>query len=250
MEAYEILLYPEGVDPSAETILKRDLFLTMMARAADLIQNGFYDVASRIKTEIMANKILYDSSIEHAGEFYSHMFDEYAEFDHNQDRQLFSCLRDIISIYGDELQNADEITIKTLEGTLNSYLKLKVDLDTVSPEISEEVERLTNMTEEEFAEEMKKEFGDDEEDEETSDEEETLSHRLYEYHGYMTDEIETPECPPIVSSEPADTAEFKPLTEPVHAISDEELEAIAPDTSKYDPEYDIPDEKLYDKHDD
>lgn len=246
MEAYEILLYPEGVDPSAETILKRDLFLTMMARAADLIQNGFYDVASRIKTEIMANKILYDSSIEHAGEFYSHMFDEYAEFDHNQDRQLFSCLRDIISIYGDELQNADEITIKTLEGTLNSYLKLKVDLDTVSPEISEEVERLTNMTEEEFAEEMKKEFGEE-------DEEEIPSHRFYKYQGYMTDEIrEPPQCPPIASSEPADTTGFQPLTEPVrvNGISDEELKSIAPDTSKYDPEYDIPDEKLYDKHDD
>lgn len=198
MEAYEILLYPEGVDPSIETIYKRELMLTMMMRAGDIASFGYGDVPSRIGTELMSGKIIYDSVFEHAGLIYTIMFEYFESLDSQDKRRIFSCIRDIYNLYGDEIANEFNKEDNHLDDILSSYLKLKVDLDTVSPEISEEVERLANMSEEEFAEEMEKEFGDDEEDEETSD----------------------------------------------------ELKAIAPDTSKYDPEYDIPDEKLYDKHDD
>lgn len=246
MEAYEILLYPEGVDPSTETIYKRELMITMMMRSGDISSFGYGDVPSRISTELMRGKIIYDSVFEHAGPIYTIMFEYFDTLNSQDKRRILSCIREIHNLYGDEIAYEFNKEDNHLDDILNSYLNLKVDLDTVSPDISEEVERLTNMTEEEFAKEIEKEFGEE-------DEEETPSHRLYEYQGYMTDEIGEPsQCPPIAISEPVDTTGFQPLTEPVRVndISDEELKSIAPDTSKYDPEYDIPDEKLYHKYDD
>lgn len=225
MEAYEILLMPDGVDPSVETLHRRELFQTMMMRFADLGNNFHADIVSRIHTELMMGRIIYPSIYEHSNEIYTIMFEYYDEMDSKTKRNLFTCLREIAGLFGHELTEDGDCISRVLE----DYLKMKKDIDNVSPEVSEEVEKMANMTDEEFKEKME---NDDEED---------------------TDNVS---IPPINTFEPVQTSEFQPLTDHVHvdndppaktSLSDEELKAIAPDTSKYNPEYDIPDEKLYDK---
>lgn len=221
MEAYEMLLYPEGVDPSIETIHKRELIQALMMRAGDIGNSmGDTDIAARIHTELMAGYIIYPSTFDYAKHIYAIMFDLFNELNYQEKKNMLVCLREIVGLYGDDLITHHGEDKDITKETLESYLKLKVDLDTVSPEISEEIDRLTNMTDEEFQQEMEKEFGSDDDDENEKED--------------VLDEDENGNGL-IAYEEPAPDIELEPLTEPIKI----------PDTTMYDPEYDIPDEKLY-----
>lgn len=161
----------------------------------------------------------------------------------NDKRCIFITLSDIWN------QNRDRFDPLALQLTdadilimVNDYIEFKSKIDDVAPEVSEEVDRIANMSDEEFEESLKEDDEEEsEEEEEEEDGEETEGEESEDPEaGSVSDEEISGSCGcdsscdggacPIVFDNPV-SPPAEP--EPVNGIP-----VVGP--------YDIPDEKLYD----
>lgn len=252
MEAYEIFKIkddkPENcIDPY------RQLMDQLLTRADSLISAGNNDVASKIKGELMLGRTIFGDSNEAIEEFFKDAAYTYKNLSIADQRNTDTTLRDIINSFGDEIaSNGDVVGKKQYMDILDEYLEFKTNIDTVSPEAAAEVDRLAAMSDEEFEAEMNK---PDEDEEEDSDELDTpilqddfdnLSVKeLVEKYGAH----DTALC--LIGAEGGDK-KFSMDDMYLFDTDDQELlrqefgtSPDAPNTAEYNPDYDIPDEKLY-----
>lgn len=73
-------------------------------------------------------------------------------------------LRDFAEYVHEQYENSPNLEMKDVDEMITSYYAFKKDVNTVSDDVSKEVDRLAEMTDEEFEAEMAKEDEDDEDD--------------------------------------------------------------------------------------
>ena len=150
--------------------------------------------------------------------------------------------------FGEEIKTGN----KQYMDILDEYLEFKTKIDTISPEAAAEVDRLVEMSDEEFEAEMNKPDEDEEEEETeeldtsiTQDDFDNLSiTELIEKYGSH----DTALC--LIGAEGGEE-KFTMDDMKLFDAADQELLrqefGASPDapTEEFNPEYDIPDEKLY-----
>lgn len=162
MEAYEIFKIkddqPEDyIDPN------RQLMDQLLARADSMLKGNMTDIASKIKAELLMGHCFFGSRNDAVDAFITAASTYYKTLSIADQRNTDATLRDIIETFGEEIKTGN----KQYMDILDEYLEFKTKIDTISPEAAAEVDRLAEMSDEEFEAEMNK---PDEEEEEESDE--------------------------------------------------------------------------------
>ena len=152
----------------------RTAIALQMLRAATLINEGIKDIPAKIKTEIFLKKSIFGSA-DNMNQVITNAADLYGKLTLAEQRSLDTTFRDIIESFWNEIRtlSAEDKTFSDALKILDDYIEFKTKIDTVSPETAAEVDRLANMTDEEFEVELNKPDEEDEEDEEEDEEEET-----------------------------------------------------------------------------
>ena len=247
MEAYEIFKIkddqPEDyIDPN------RQLMDQLLARADGMLKGNMTDIASKIKAELLMGHCFFGSRNDAVDAFITAASTYYKTLSIADQRNTDATLRDIIETFGEEIKTSN----KQYMDILDEYLEFKTKIDTISPEAAAEVDRLAEMSDEEFEAEMNK--PDDEEEEEsdeldtpiTQDDFDNLSiAELIEKYGSH----DTALC--LIGAEGGDM-KFSMNDMKLFDTEDQELlrqefgtSPDAPNTEEFNPEYDIPDERLY-----
>ena len=246
MEAYEIFKIKEDksdyIDPN------RQLMDQLLARADSMLKGNMSDIASKIKAELLMGHCFFGSRNDAVDAFITAASTYYKTLSIADQRNTDATLRDIIETFGEEIKTGD----KQYMDILDEYLEFKTKIDTISPEAAAEVDRLVEMSDEEFEAQMNK--PDDEEEEEydeldtpiTQDDFDNLSiAELIEKYGSH----DTALC--LIGAE---GGEEKFTMDDMKLFDTEDQELLrkefgtspdAPNTEEFNPEYDIPDEKLY-----
>ena len=163
MEAYEIFKIkddqPEDyIDPN------RQLMDQLLARADGMLKGNMTDIASKIKAELLMGHCFFGSRNDAVDAFITAASTYYKTLSIADQRNTDATLRDIIETFGEEIKTGD----KQYMDILDEYLEFKTKIDTISPEAAAEVDRLAEMSDEEFEAEMNKP-DEDEEKEETEE---------------------------------------------------------------------------------
>lgn len=260
MEAYEILRKQENGSPNN---IYRTIADSFMMRIWELLKAGENDIFSKLKAELLNGKPIYPCS-DVVGIFYNAAIEDYNNNISNADRRNIDIsLRDIIDNYSNEILGSDTqltnpnvnnfgIDNRPLLDIVDEYIEFKTNIDTISPEAAAEVDRLAEMSDEEFEAEMNK---PDDEEEEESDELDTpitqndfdnltIAELIEKYGSH-----DTALC--LIGAE---GGEEKFTMDDMKLFDAEDQELLrqefgtspdAPNTEEFNPEYDIPDEKLY-----
>ena len=260
MEAYEILRKQKNGSPNN---IYRTIANSFMMRIWELLKAGENDIFSKLKAELLNGKPIYPCS-DVVGIFYNAAIEDYNTNISNADRRNIDIsLRDIIDNYSNEILGSDTqltnpnvnnfgIDNRPLLDIVDEYIEFKTKIDTISPEAAAEVDRLAEMSDEEFEAEMNK--PDDEDEEEESDELDTpitqddfdnlsIAELIEKYGSH-----DTALC--LIGAEGGDM-KFSMNDMKLFDTEDQELLrqefGTSPDapTEEFNPEYDIPDEKLY-----
>ena len=247
MEAYEIFKIkndqPEDyIDPN------RQLMDQLLARADGMLKGNMTDIASKIKAELLMGHCFFGSRNDAVDAFITAASTYYKTLSIADQRNTDATLRDIIETFGEEIKTGN----KQYMDILDEYLEFKTKIDTISPEAAAEVDRLAEMSDEEFEAEMNK--PDDEEEEEESDELDTpitqndfdnlsIAELIEKYGSH-----DTALC--LIGAEGGEE-KFTMDDMKLFDVDDQELLrqefGASPDapTEEFNHEYDIPDEKLY-----
>ena len=247
MEAYEIFKIkddqPEDyIDPN------RQLMDQLLARVDGMLKGNMTDIASKIKAELLMGHCFFGSRNDAVDAFITAASTYYKTLSIADQRNTDATLRDIIETFGEEIKTGD----KQYMDILDEYLEFKTKIDTISPEAAAEVDRLAEMSDEEFEAEMNKPDEDEEEEETeeldtsiTQDDFDNLSiTELIEKYGSH----DTALC--LIGAEGGEE-KFTMDDMKLFDAADQELLrqefGTSPDapTEEFNPEYDIPDEKLY-----
>ena len=243
MEAYEIFKIKEDksdyIDPN------RQLMDQLLARADGMLKGNMTDIASKIKAELLMGHCFFGSRNDAVDAFITAASTYYKTLSITDQRNTDATLRDIIETFGEEIKTGD----KQYMDILDEYLEFKTKIDTISPEAAAEVDRLAEMSDEEFEAEMNKPDEEEESDELdtpiTQDDFDNLSiAELIEKYGSH----DTALC--LIGAEGGDM-KFSMDDMKLFDTEDQELLrqefGTSPDapTEEFNPEYDIPDEKLY-----
>ena len=244
MEAYEIFKIkddqPEDyIDPN------RQLMDQLLARADGMLKGNMTDIASKIKAELLMGHCFFGSRNAADDAFIAAASVYYKTLSIADQRNTDATLRDIIETFGEEIKTGN----KQYMDILDEYLEFKTKIDTISPEAAAEVDRLAEMSDEEFEAEMNKPDDEEESDELdtpiTQDDFDNLSiAELIEKYGSH----DTALC--LIGAEGGEE-KFTMDDMKLFDAADQELLrqefGTSPDapTEEFNPEYDIPDEKLY-----
>ena len=245
MEAYEIFKIkddqPEDyIDPN------RQLMDQLLARADGMLKGNMTDIASKIKAELLMGHCFFGSRNDAVDAFITAASAYYKTLSITDQRNTDATLRDIIETFGEEIKTGD----KQYMDILDEYLEFKTKIDTISPEAAAEVDRLAEMSDEEFEAEMNKPDEEEEESDEldtpiTQDDFDNLSiAELIEKYGSH----DTALC--LIGAEGGEEKFIMDDMKLFDAADQELLRqefGTSPDapTEEFNPEYDIPDEKLY-----
>lgn len=242
MEAYEIFKIKEDksdyIDPN------RQLMDQLLARADGMLKGNMTDIASKIKAELLMGHCFFGSRNAADDAFIAAASAYYKTLSIADQRNTDTTLRDIIETFGEEITGN-----KQYMDILDEYLEFKTKIDTISPEAAAEVDRLAEMSDEEFEAEMNKPDDEEESDELdtpiTQDDFDNLSiAELIEKYGSH----DTALC--LIGAEGGEE-KFTMNDMKLFDAADQELLrqefGTSPDapTEEFNPEYDIPDEKLY-----
>ena len=244
MEAYEIFKIkddqPEDyIDPN------RQLMDQLLARADSMLKGNMTDIASKIKAELLMGHCFFGSRNDAVDAFITAASTYYKTLSIADQRNTDATLRDIIETFGEEIKTGN----KQYMDILDKYLEFKTKIDTISPEAAAEVDRLAEMSDEEFEAEMNKPDDEEESDELdtpiTQNDFDNLSiAELIEKYGSH----DTALC--LIGAEGGEE-KFTMNDMKLFDAADQELLrqefGTSPDapTEEFNPEYDIPDEKLY-----
>ena len=253
-EVYDIFKNKDGNEQPDKA---RGAIALQMIRAACLINEGIKDVPSKIKTELMLKKPIYGAS-DSTNNVVENAADLYEKLDKAERRSVDTTLRDIMDSFWDEMKelSAEGKTISDALKILDDYIEFKTKIDTVSPETAAEVDRLANMTDEEFEAELAKDDEEDEEEEEETEQVDTPI-SLSDFNNLTVAELiekygshDTAQC--LIDAEDGEE-KIKGEMDTLNLFDPEDKASLeaeyfmeeAPDTEEYNPDYDIPDEKLY-----
>ena len=159
MEAYEIFKIKDDM-PEDYIDPNRQLMDQLLARADSMLKGNMTDIASKIKAELLMGHCFFGSRNDAVDAFITAASTYYKTLSIADQRNTDATLRDIIETFGEEIKTGD----KQYMDILDEYLEFKTKIDTISPEAAAEVDRLAEMSDEEFEAEMNKP------DEEESDE--------------------------------------------------------------------------------
>ena len=162
MEAYEIFKIKDDM-PEDYIDPNRQLMDQLLARADSMLKGNMTDIASKIKAELLMGHCFFGSRNDAVDVFITAASTYYKTLSIADQRNTDVTLRDIIETFGEEIKTGD----KQYMDILDEYLEFKTKIDTISPEAAAEVDRLAEMSDEEFEAEMNK---PDDEEEEESDE--------------------------------------------------------------------------------
>ena len=251
-EIYDIFKLDADFSSKDYTVERtRSIMSELLARADTLLTNRVKDVAAKIKTELIMKKCIFGYDNPAVKIFMEDAASDYATLTKADKRAVDSVLRDLIDNYETDIAGKDFETAVPYLDILDKYLEFKTKIDTISPDAAAEVDRLAEMSDEEFEAEMNK--PDDEEEEEsdeldtpiTQDDFDNLSiAELIEKYGSH----DTALC--LIGAEGGEE-KFTMDDMKFFDIDDQELLrqefGTSPDapTKEFNPEYDIPDEKLY-----
>ena len=245
MEAYEIFKIKDDM-PEDYIDPNRQLMDQLLARADGMLKGNMTDIASKIKAELMMGHCFFGSRNDAVDAFITAASAYYKTLSIADQRNTDATLRDIIETFGEEIKTGD----KQYMDILDEYLEFKTKIDTISPEAAAEVDRLAEMSDEEFEAEMNKPDDEEEESDEldtpiTQDDFDNLSiAELIEKYGSH----DTALC--LIGAEGGEE-KFTMNDMKLFDAADQELLrqefGSSPDapTEEFNPEYDIPDEKLY-----
>ena len=260
-EAYDILKKEEANDTY------RTIVSDLLIRAWSMMTQDIIDIPSKIKTEIMMGKCIFGETPNPAVQvFMECAFEEYKAVPKYKHRAIDTVIRDICELYHDDIKGSDttytepnehthSIDNRSLLDIIDEYVEFKSKIDDVSPETAAEIDRLANMTDEEFEAEMNKPDEEDEEEEETEEVDTPIT--LHDFETLSVAELiakygshDTAKC--LIDADGGeeklmqsadldlfDTEDQKLLTKEFGITQD------APNTEEYNKDYDIPDEKLY-----
>lgn len=246
MEAYEIFKIKDDM-PEDYIDPNRQLMDQLLARADGMLKGNMTDITSKIKAELLMGHCFFGSRNDAVDAFITAASVYYKTLSIADQRNTDATLRDIIETFGEEIKTGD----KQYMDILDEYLEFKTKIDTISPEAAAEVDRLAEMSDEEFEAEMNK---PDEEEEEESDELDTpitqddfdnlsIAELIEKYGSH-----DTALC--LIGAEGGEE-KFTVDDTKLFDVADQELLrqefGASPDapTEEFNPEYDIPDEKLY-----
>ena len=245
MEAYEIFKIKDDM-PEDYIDPNRQLMDQLLARADSMLKGNMTDIASKIKAELLMGHCFFGSRNDAVDAFITAASTYYKTISIADQRNTDATLRDIIETFGEEIKTGD----KQYMDILDEYLEFKTKIDTISPEAAAEVDRLAEMSDEEFEAEMNKPDEEEEESDEldtpiTQDDFDNLSiAELIEKYGSH----DTALC--LIGAEGGEE-KFTVDDMKLFDVTDQELLrqefGASPDapTEEFNPEYDIPDEKLY-----
>lgn len=154
MEAYELI---ENRDGDENSYTAYSTIISLLYRMAIMDKNGVKDAFSKLKMEMLFFDIKYPDGVDDPGLFINTYF-IYNSMSISDMRKVDAIIRDIWSSYKDKLDNATTVEIKDI---VDEYIDFKKKLNNIPQEISDEVERLSNMSDEEFAKEMEKSDDED-----------------------------------------------------------------------------------------
>ena len=233
--------------------LKTQVAVPILERASYIYRElGEADPVNKVRTELMIgtctwngidittglkifDEVIVNSSLEKINEALK-------DLSTNDQRCIFITLSNIWN------QNRDRFDPLALQLTdadilimINDYIEFKSKIDEVTPEVSEEVDRIANMSDEEFEESLEEDEEESEEEEDENGEEtEGEEHEDSETGSVSTEEISS-SCGSCTSGDdgycPA-TVEHPVIAPDPEPESVNGIPVVGP--------YDIPDEKLYD----
>ena len=248
-EIYDIFKLDADFSSKDYTVERtRSIMSELLARADTLLTNGVKDVAAKIKTELIMKKCIFGYDNPAVKIFMEDAATDYATLTKADQRAVDSVLRDLIDNYEADIAGKDfETTVPYLD-ILDEYIDFKSKIDNVSPETAAEIDRLANMTDEEFEAEMNKPDEDEEVDTPiTLHDFETLSvaELIAKYGSH-----DTAKC--LIDADGGEEKLMESADLDLFDTEDQELltkefgiTKDAPNTEEYNKDYDIPDEKLY-----
>lgn len=256
-EVYDIFKLNADFSSKDYTVERtRSIMSELLARADTLLTNGVKDVAAKIKTELIMKKCVFGYTNLAVKIFMEDAATDYATLTKADQRAVDSVLRDLIDNYEADITGKNfETTVPYLD-ILDDYIEFKTKIDTVSPETAAEVDRLANMTDEEFEAELAKDDEEDEEEEEETEQVDTPI-SLSDFNNLTVAELiekygshDTAQC--LIDAEDGEE-KIKEEMDTLNLFDPEDKASLeaeyfmeeAPDTEEYNPDYDIPDEKLY-----
>ena len=262
MEAYELIEMHDGMNE--DEINARTAVYQFLCRMYFMEKEEISDPFAKLKTEIMLGKPAFELAPAMMAnpnfiQVLDHGIIAYNALSSANRRFVEIAVRDIWDNYKDRIMDltidVDSIILRDVNHSLvdiiDEYVEFKKNIDNVSPEAAAEVERLANMTDEEFEAEMNREDIDEEEEEEVDtpislkDFNELSIAQLIERYGSH----DTATC--IIDAEGGldkiDSIEVLDLFDEADKdlIRPYLLQANDGPTGEYDPDYGIPDEQLY-----
>lgn len=167
-EIYDIFKLDADFSSKDYTVERtRSIMSELLARADTLLTNGVKDVAAKIKTELIMKKCVFGYTNLAVKIFMEDAATDYATLTKADQRAVDSVLRDLIDNFETDITGKNFETAVPYLDILDEYIEFKTKIDTISPEAAAEVDRLAEMSDEEFEAEMNK---PDEEEEEEFDE--------------------------------------------------------------------------------
>lgn len=187
MEAYEVLL--KNDDGSYKNQTASNALNLLLIRAWQLIRRDNYDICSKVKAEMMSGSRMFEpKNIDpDYNIFFMHAVEEYNKLSSTDKRMVDTCLREIVGGYIDRIHDAEVVYTVPNEYTygvnnsqlcdiIDEYIAFKVRLNDIPEDVSEEVERLANLSDEEFEAEIEK----SENNEDYNEDYDIPDERLYE----------------------------------------------------------------------
>lgn len=253
-EIYDIFKLDADFSSKDYTVEKtRSIMSELLARADTLLTNGVKDVAAKIKTELIMKKCIFGYDNPAVKIFMEDAASDYATLTKADKRAVDSVLRDLIDNYEADIAGKDFETAVPYLDILDEYIEFKSKIDDVSPETAAEIDRLANMTDEEFEAEMNK--PDEEEEEETEEVDTPIT--LHDFETLSVAELiakygshDTAKC--LIDADGGEEKLMQSSDLDLFDAEDQEfltkefgIAQDAPNTEEFNPDYDIPDEKLY-----
>lgn len=255
-EIYDIFKLDADFSSKDYTVERtRSIMSELLARADTLLANGVKDVAAKIKTELIMKKCIFGYDNPAVKIFMEDAATDYATLTKADQRAVDSVLRDLIDNYEADIAGKDFETAVPYLDILDEYIDFKSKIDNVSPETAAEIDRLANMTDEEFEAEMNKPDEEDEEEEETEEVDTPIT--LHDFETLSVAELiakygshDTAKC--LIDADGGEEKLMQSADLDLFDTEDQELltkefgiAKDAPNTEEYNKDYDIPDEKLY-----
>lgn len=167
--------YYEDIDNSQELKSCLNQYLSVIV---DLSNEGFSNPLDLAKAEVFyARYSCFNHSIAINSHLIQKLYNQISAFSKKEQRSLDICARDIWKNYKEDIIDQFGMAMhhNRFDNIIDMYITFKRRIDSISPEVAEEIDNLMNMSDDEFNQYLKDKDEEEDEDDSPSEPEEKFS---------------------------------------------------------------------------